>query len=83
MFPSTSVWSAAMCTIAGIMLPRGYTFGTGDAIIKGGRYDDLLQHFGMNAPCGWLCSSHRSAVERLKPSEDPAADTGESLYDPL
>ena len=33
----------------GIMF-RGYTFGTGDAIIKGGRYDDLLQHFGMNAP---------------------------------
>ena len=29
---------------------RGYTFGTGDAIVKGGRYDDLLGHFGKDAP---------------------------------
>ncbi len=28
------------------ILFRGYTFGTGDAIIRGGRYDDLLQKFG-------------------------------------
>ena len=25
---------------------RGYTFGTGDAIVKGGRYDHLLEKFG-------------------------------------
>ncbi len=25
---------------------RGYTFGTGDAIVKGGRYDRLLEKFG-------------------------------------
>lgn len=29
---------------------RGYTFGTGDAVVKGGRYDNLLRHFGKNAP---------------------------------
>ncbi|MDO4632302.1 MAG: ATP phosphoribosyltransferase regulatory subunit [Eubacteriales bacterium] len=29
---------------------RGYTFGTGDAVVKGGRYDHLLQHFGKDAP---------------------------------
>lgn len=29
---------------------RGYTFGTGDAIGKGGRYDNLLTQFGKNAP---------------------------------
>ena len=29
---------------------RGYTFGTGDAVIKGGRYDRLLGHFGKEAP---------------------------------
>ncbi len=29
---------------------RGYTFGTGDAIGKGGRYDNLLAKFGMDAP---------------------------------
>lgn len=28
---------------------RAYTFGTGDAIIKGGRYDHLLGHFGKPA----------------------------------
>lgn len=29
---------------------RGYTYGTGDAVIKGGRYDKLLSHFGKDAP---------------------------------
>ena len=29
---------------------RGYTYGTGDAIVKGGRYDHLLEQFGMQAP---------------------------------
>lgn len=28
----------------------GYTFGTGEAIVKGGRYDQLLSHFGKEAP---------------------------------
>lgn len=29
---------------------RGYTFGTGDAIVKGGRYDHLVEKFGKTAP---------------------------------
>ena len=29
---------------------RGYTYGTGDAIVKGGRYDALLQHFAKDMP---------------------------------
>ena len=29
---------------------RGYTFGTGDAIVKGGRYDHMMGHFGKDAP---------------------------------
>lgn len=29
---------------------RGYTFGTGDAIVKGGRYDHLLEKFGKKSP---------------------------------
>jgi len=29
---------------------RGYTYGTGDAIFKGGRYDNLLAEFGKNSP---------------------------------
>ena len=29
---------------------RAYTYGIGDAIVKGGRYDNLLTHFGKKAP---------------------------------
>lgn len=29
---------------------RGYTYGTGDAIVKGGRYNNLLKQFGKDAP---------------------------------
>ncbi|HIT89739.1 MAG TPA: ATP phosphoribosyltransferase regulatory subunit [Candidatus Merdenecus merdavium] len=29
---------------------RAYTFATGDAIVKGGRYDKLLSYFGKDAP---------------------------------
>ena len=29
---------------------RGYTYGTGDAIVKGGRYDNLLGKFGKESP---------------------------------
>ena len=28
----------------------GYTFGSGEAVVKGGRYDHLLQSFGKSAP---------------------------------
>lgn len=29
---------------------KGYTYGVGDAVVTGGRYDRLLSHFGKNAP---------------------------------
>lgn len=29
---------------------RGYTFGTGDAVVKGGRYDHLIEKFGQQSP---------------------------------
>ncbi|MFR7945979.1 ATP phosphoribosyltransferase regulatory subunit [Sellimonas intestinalis] len=29
---------------------RAYTFGTGDAIVKGGRYNHLMEKFGKRAP---------------------------------
>ncbi len=29
---------------------RGYTYGTGDAVVKGGRYNNLLKQFGKDAP---------------------------------
>lgn len=45
----------------------GYTYGTGDAIGKGGRYDNLLNQFGKNAPaCGFtiLTDDLLSALSR-------------------
>ena len=33
-----------------VIIFRGYTFGTGDAIVKGGRYDRLLEKFGKESP---------------------------------
>ncbi|MGN0157207.1 MAG: ATP phosphoribosyltransferase regulatory subunit, partial [Lachnospiraceae bacterium] len=32
------------------MIFKVYTYGVGDAIVKGGRYDSLLQKFGKDAP---------------------------------
>ena len=29
---------------------RGYTYGIGDAVVRGGRYDNLLEKFGKNSP---------------------------------
>ncbi|RDU23029.1 ATP phosphoribosyltransferase regulatory subunit [Anaerosacchariphilus polymeriproducens] len=29
---------------------RAFTFGTGDAVVKGGRYDQLMARFGKNSP---------------------------------
>lgn len=32
------------------IIANAYTYGTGDAIVKGGRYDNLLSEFGKKAP---------------------------------
>lgn len=37
------------------MIFAGYTFGTGEAIVKGGRYDQLLHYFGKDAPATGFC----------------------------
>ena len=29
---------------------RAYTYGTGDAVVRGGRYDHLLEKFGKETP---------------------------------
>lgn len=47
----------------------GYTYGTGDAIVKGGRYDDLLKQFGKNSPSIGFCiymDNLLAAMERQK-----------------
>lgn len=48
---------------------RAYTFGTGDAVVKGGRYDQLLGHFGKDAPSiGFVVVVNQllNALERQK-----------------
>lgn len=36
---------------------KGYTYGTGEPIASGGRYDQLLRYFGKEAPAiGWMIS---------------------------
>ncbi len=51
---------------------RAYTFGTGDAVVKGGRYDHLLEHFGKEAPAvGFVAVIDQlmSALSRQKISQ--------------
>ena len=46
---------------------QAYTYGTGEAVAKGGRYDTLMDHFGKPAPAiGFVCVTDRllSALNR-------------------
>lgn len=48
---------------------RGYTFGSGDAIVKGGRYDHLIEKFGKEAASigfAIVVDDLMSALERQK-----------------
>lgn len=48
---------------------RGYTFGTGDALVKGGRYDHLIEKFGREAASigfAIVVDDLMSALERQK-----------------
>ena len=39
---------------------QAYTYGTGEPIAKGGRYDTLMDHFGKPAPAiGFVCVADR------------------------
>ena len=44
---------------------RAYTYGVGDAIVKGGRYDNLLKQFGKNAPAVGFVAVVDSILEAL------------------
>ena len=47
----------------------GYTFGTGEPIVKGGRYDKLLKYFGKDAPAiGFAIASDQllAVIQRQK-----------------
>lgn len=48
---------------------RAYTYGTGDAVVRGGRYDHMLEKFGKNTPSigfGILLDDLLGAMSRQK-----------------
>ena len=49
---------------------RGYTYGSGDAIFKGGRYDNLLSEFGKNAPAVGFVATVDQLVEVMNRREE-------------
>ncbi|MDO4343497.1 MAG: ATP phosphoribosyltransferase regulatory subunit [Eubacteriales bacterium] len=58
---------------------RGYTFGSGDAVVKGGRYDHLLKHFGKDAPSiGFVVEIDR-LMAALSRQKIPAGELPEIL----
>ena len=63
---------------------RGFTYGTGAPIIKGGRYDGLLGHFGKSAPAvGFVAVIDQllSAMSRQKVSLEIAGSHCMLIYD--
>lgn len=64
---------------------RGYTFGTGDAVVKGGRYNHLLRHFGKDAPSiGFVVVVDQllSALSRQKVVMPAAGKPSKVIYEP-
>ena len=57
------------------VLFRAYTYGSGDAVIKGGRYDNLVREFGKNAPAIGFGISVDAALVAL--FEQKSENTGE------
>ncbi len=59
------------------MIWKAYTYGVGDAIVKGGRYDTLLDHFGKKAPAvgfvvgidDLIAALDRQGIETVIPSK--------------
>lgn len=63
---------------------RGYTYGTGDAVVKGGRYDNLLKQYGKDASAigfAFYIDDLMMAISRQK--VEVAIDNSDSiiLYD--
>ncbi|MDD3186208.1 MAG: ATP phosphoribosyltransferase regulatory subunit [Anaerostipes sp.] len=63
---------------------KGYTYGTGDAVLKGGRYDNLIEQFGKKAPSigfAIVFDELMMAMERQKISMDVADTNYMVVYD--
>lgn len=61
---------------------KAYTYGVGEAIVKGGRYDRLLEQFGKKAPAVGFCVVIDSIMEALSRQrvEIPLAEAAKILY---
>ncbi|MGN0325109.1 MAG: ATP phosphoribosyltransferase regulatory subunit [Lachnospiraceae bacterium] len=66
------------------IIVKAYTYGVGDAIVKGGRYDALLTQFGKEAPaigCVFLLDDIMSALNAQKIAPDIKENTAWFVYD--
>lgn len=64
---------------------KAYTYGVGDAIVKGGRYDNLLKQFGKEAPAiGFVMviDDIMEALSRQKVSMDLSGEKVKVTYQP-
>ncbi|MBR1930638.1 MAG: ATP phosphoribosyltransferase regulatory subunit, partial [Lachnospiraceae bacterium] len=62
---------------------KAYTYGVGNAVVKGGRYDNLLKHFGKDAPAiGFVVAIDDllEALSRQKLALKTAAETTKLYY---
>lgn len=67
------------------ILFSGYTFGSGEPIVKGGRYDGLLSYFGKEAPAigfALMVDQLLLALERQKIAISAGQETEIILYTP-
>ena len=63
---------------------RAYTYGTGDAVITGGRYDSLVSQFGKKAPAigmAVLVDQLLNALSRQKLLDEPQAENTLIVYE--
>lgn len=64
---------------------QGYTYGTGEPIVKGGRYDKLLSYFGKNTPAigfAIVVDQLMAAITRQKIEIDSANNSALLVFSP-
>ena len=54
---------------------RAYTYGTGDAVVRGGRYDHLLEKFGKETPSIGFAIIIDELMNALSQTENHSVDT--------
>ena len=61
---------------------KAYTYGVGEAVVKGGRYDRLLKQFGKEAPAVGFCVVIDSIMEALSRQrvEIPLEEAARTIY---